>query len=232
MLAELAAIVERASGAARETLDADLRSTARMLLERQFVFADDFQGARRYEMVRKHRDYFASLFDALGFDLVLDEREQLAGLTSQAGIASRRMSVDETLFLVALRVVYETRVKEFMLREGGRADSTMSEVWDLVEERTRRPRPSPARCRTLAEGFARNGLVRLMDPLPDGDIQLEIRPAVAKAVTVATAESLERYGTGAGMSGNLGEDGGMADEDPGTDGDGAVDGMEEEDTEE
>lgn len=222
MLAELEDIVAKATGAGRDTLDRDMRAVARALLDRQFVYSDDHQGKARYELVRRHRSYFADLFDALGYDLVLDEREQVAGIVSQAGTAPRRMTVNESLFLVALRAIHEERVRTFLLKEGGRCETTLGEIWTLVEERTGRQRPSAARCRQLVEQFRRNGLVREMTDLPDGDLLLEVRPAIARAVTAATAEALEQWAEG----------GHVQQGDPGDGDAGAEPGLEEEDTEE
>lgn len=196
MLEELEAIVASATGPGRGEIDRDLRTVARALLDRQFVYADDHQGKARYELVRRHKKYFADLFDALGFDLILDEREAVAGIVSQSGAAPRRMTVNESLFLVALRAIHDDRVRTFMLKEGGRCETTLGEVWTLIEERTARQRPSAARCRSLVETFRRNGIVRDMNDLPDGDLLLEIRPAVARAVTAATAEFLDQWAEG------------------------------------
>jgi hypothetical protein len=177
----------------RDAAADDMRQAARTLLERQFVFGDDFQGRRRYETVRRFKGYFSDLFDGFGFDLVVDEREQLAGIVNRQGATARRMHVDETAFLVALRVVYEQRVRDYMLGERGRALTTMAEVWSLVEERTRRPRPAMARCRAIADALARNGIIRVLPPSPEGDPGIEIRPVIVRVVTAATAETLERW---------------------------------------
>lgn len=200
MLVELEEIVGRAEGSARERLDVDLRTAAKSLLERQFIFSDDFQGRRKYELIRSHRAYFVSLFDAMGFDLVVDEREQMAGIVSQSGAVARRMSLNESLFLVALRVVYEERVKSFDMKEGGRCDTTLAEVWSLIEERAQRERPSAPKCRAIAEAFARNGIVRIVDTLSDGDLALEIRPVIARAASAETAQAIERYAAAKGQA--------------------------------
>ena len=193
MLADLEEIIGRAPGNAQDGLERDIRAAARALLERQFIFADDHQGQRRWETVRRHRTLFADLFDVLGYDLFVDEREQSAGIVSQAGAAIRRMSINETLFLVGLRVIYEQRLREFSLKEGGRCEASLGEVWTLIEERTGRTRPSHARCRQLVDALKRNGLVREAGDLPDGDLGLEIRPVIVRAVSEATVDSLDRY---------------------------------------
>jgi hypothetical protein len=194
MLSEFEAIVGKAtSNSMQAALEADLRSTARALIERQFIFAEDFHGARRFETIKKNKRYFSDLFDAMGFDLVLNEREQMVGLTSQEGVAQRRMSINETLFLLSVRVIYEERVRDFLLGEGGRAKSSMAELWGIIEERAGRSRPTATQCRRIAEGLAKNGLIKLAETLPDGDTAIEIRPSIIRAVTAATVEDLERY---------------------------------------
>ena len=196
MLADLEEIIGRAPGNAQDGLERDIRAAARALLERQFIFADDHQGQRRWETVRRHRTLFADLFDVLGYDLFVDEREQSAGIVSQAGAAIRRMSINETLFLVGLRVIYEQRLREFSLKEGGRCEASLGEVWTLIEERTGRTRPSHARCRQLVDALKRNGLVREAGDLPDGDLGLEIRPVIVRAVSEATVHTQDRYAAG------------------------------------
>lgn len=193
MLAEFEEITSRAEGPGRDRLDVEMRNAARALIDRQFIFSDDFQGRRRFELIRRHRSYFESLFDALGFDLLVDDREQMVGIVSQSGTSARRMTLNESLFLVALRVVYEERVKAFDMKEAGRCDTTLAEVWGLVEERSGRERPSAPKCRAIAEAFARNGIVRMGDTLPEGDIALEIRPVIARAASAETANAIERY---------------------------------------
>ena len=104
MLSDLQTLLDRATGKEAETLEGDLRSTVRALWDRQFIYADDHGGARPYELARRHRPYLESLFDAMGFDLVIDERERLVGILDQDGAAPRTLKLDETLFLLALRV--------------------------------------------------------------------------------------------------------------------------------
>jgi hypothetical protein len=200
MLGDMEEVLSRLSAHERDAAADDIRQAARALLERQFVFGDDFQGRRRYETVRRFKGYFADLFDGFGFDLVFDEREQLAGIVNRQGATMRRMHVDETVFLVALRVVYEQRVRDYMLGEHGRALTNMAEVWSLIEERTHRVRPAITRCRAIADSLARNGIVRMLPPSPDGDAPIEIRPVIARVVTVASAETLERWARSEGMA--------------------------------
>jgi hypothetical protein len=188
MLRELEDIVEN-EGAAED----DMRHAAKALLERQFVFADDHRGQRRYDLVRKHAGYFTDLFDAMGYDLFVDEHEQVVGVLERSGVSLRRMTIHETLFLFGLRAIYSERVKEYDIRALGRCETTMNEVWTLVEERTGRTRPAATRCRNLLDGVARNGIARDTGPLPDGDTRIEVRPVITKVITSDSAEALERY---------------------------------------
>ncbi|QCG89150.1 DUF4194 domain-containing protein [Azospirillum sp. TSH100] len=105
MLSDLQTLLDRATGKEAETLEGDLRSTVRTLWDRQFIYADDHGGATPYELARRHRTYLESLFEAMGFDLVIDERERLVGILDQDGAAPRTLKLDEALFLLALRVI-------------------------------------------------------------------------------------------------------------------------------
>lgn len=151
MLSDLQTLLDRATGKKAETLEGDLRSTVRALWDRQFIYADDHGGAKPYELARRHRAYLESLFDAMGFDLVIDERERLVGILDQDGAAPRTLKLDEMLFLLALRVIHAERIASFDLKERGRCDTTLSEVWTLIEERAQRRRPhSPVASRSSA----------------------------------------------------------------------------------
>lgn len=196
MLQDLSAILDRASGREAETLQQDLLATTRALWDRQFIYGDDHGGTRPYELGRRYRAYFESLFDALGYDFLLDEKERLIGIIDQAGAAPRAMRLDETLFLLALRVIYEERVRSFDIKERGRCDTTLAEVWTMIEERTMRKRPSVTRSTELVRRFQRHGLVRFLDEQGQ-DAMLEIRPAIRLAMAEATLESLLRYAQGA-----------------------------------
>jgi hypothetical protein len=193
MLGDLETILAKAPVSSRPNLESEMRAAARALLEKQFLYADGPSAQRRFDLMRRHREYFTDLFDALGYDFTLSEREQFAGIVGQAGSAQRRLGIPESLFLLALRVIYEDRLRSFSLKAGGRCETLLSEIWGLIEERTGRERPSATRCRSLVEQFARNGLVSELEELPEGDLLIEIRPAIARAVTEASVEWIERY---------------------------------------
>ena len=192
MLYDLNSILDRASGKEAETLEQDLRATTRALWDRQFIYGDDHGGAKPYDLGRRYRAYFESLFDAMGYDFLVEERERLIGIVDQAGAAPRAMRWDETLFLLALRIVYEERVRSFDIKDRGRCDTALSEVWTMIEERTMRKRPSITRCVELVRRFQRHGLVRFLDDQGQ-DAALEIRPAIRLAMGEATLEALLRY---------------------------------------
>ena len=190
MLSEFQAIIDRATGPSVDTIEADLRSVARLLLDRQFIFADDHGAQKRFDLVRRHKSYFEDLFDAIGFDLVVDDKERLVGILDKENVAPRTLKVIESMFLLALRVRYEESVKAFNLKEFGRADARLSDIWRLIEERTGRARPAQTKCREIVQAFQRNGIVRIVEELPEGDAELEIRPVIRLAMPEAALDAL------------------------------------------
>ncbi|HYD64167.1 DUF4194 domain-containing protein [Azospirillum sp.] len=192
MLTDLQHLLDRAVGKEAESLEENLRATVRALWDRQFIYADDHGGSAPYELAKRYRSYFGSLFDAMGYDFFVEEKERIVGILDQAGAAPRTMRWDETLFLLALRILYEEKVRGFDLKERGRCDVTLSQVWNLVEERAMRKRPSLTRCIELVRRFQRHGLVRFLNE-HDEDATLEIRPAIRLAMSEASLDSLIRY---------------------------------------
>jgi hypothetical protein len=193
MLSELEDIVDRAHGADAMSLGDDLRALAQEILHRQFIFADDHGMRRKYDLMRDHRAYFVGLFDALNLDFQIDESERFAGITSRPGTELRRLDIEETLFLIALRILHDQRTREYLLEEGGRSRVLMSEIWNLIDERTRRPRLPMSRCRQIVAEFRTHGIVRIVEEELNDDALIEIRPVIRRVVNGVTAESLEAY---------------------------------------
>jgi hypothetical protein len=193
MLSELEAILERVPDGDREEREAELRDAARRLLERQFVYADDHGQKRVYDVVRRHAGFFDSYFAMAGFRLLVEPAEQMVGIVGIEGVRGRQMALDETMAMLAMRILFEERVRKGDVGEWGRCDVTLTELFSLVAQTTGRPMTKPTRCREIVAAFARNGLVRLKEELQDGDAAIEIRPAIVLVLSAASVESLRRY---------------------------------------
>ncbi len=192
MLHELKAIADRVSGADAETIEDDLREAACALEQRQFIYAYERGGRRRFELVRRHWQYFVALFDAFGKDLRFHEAEQMIGVFARPGTASvSNMSKPESLFLVGLKAAHDEKRDAKEIDETGCCETTLDHVWTLVESHSGAKRPGITASRDLMRAFKKRGL--LTDGEEHGDdVAITIRPAIRIVASNASAGSIER----------------------------------------
>jgi hypothetical protein len=190
MLRDLEAAADGALASDEKVLE--LRAATRTLLERQFVHADTGPDRRVYDLVRSYRKYFTDYFDGAGYDLIVDEGEQLVGIIGQDGMRVRRMTLNQTMVMLALRIVFEEQTRLGTPLDRGRCEASLREIWELIEQRTGRPMPPPTRCREVLDVFQRSGVVRLYE-VPDGTVMVEIRPVILRLLSGASLAGLERY---------------------------------------
>lgn len=198
MLKELEAILDRASDEeGMDALAAELRLTGQYLLEHQFLFEEDHFSRPKVAVILEHEGYFAALLDALGLKLVKQAMEGFVGFVPLDAKTARSLRLDETLFLIALRILFEEGVENAAVKEGGRVEALLSQVWEQVETHVRRPAPPVGRTREILRLFQRQGLVKLVEELPQNDALLDIRPTIRMACLEKTIEDLGRYARGA-----------------------------------
>src|SRR5690554_5260283 len=90
----------------------DLRQSAATLLHKQFIYSDRPTESRAYNIIAANEDYFYSLFDQIGRQLIVDRTFGFAGILPQAGIKQHaKLKQDETLILLCLRLLYEEGVE-------------------------------------------------------------------------------------------------------------------------
>lgn len=208
MLKEFEAILDRAEGGdSADRLATDVRLAALYLLDHQFLYDEDHFSRPKVALILEHEGYFAALLDALGLRLVKDAKEGFVGYVPLDGATARSLRLDETLFLVALRILFEEGVEAAAVKEGGRVEVRLSQVWDLVAERVRRAAPPIGRAREIVRAFQRQGLVKLLEDLSRGDAVLDIRPAIRMACLEKTLEDLERFASAGSQREGDGESG-------------------------
>lgn len=162
----------------------ELRRTGMLLLERQFIHDGDYGLSSIYRLAVEKHEHFSALFDGLGLDFLSRPEEGFVGVLPR-GLTRRRMSIDESVFGVALRLAYEKGVEARNIGDRGRVSVLMSEVWELAEtSRPGRQRPlGLGAAREIFGRFSSRGMVALLEELPDGDAAIEIRPCIRLAIS-------------------------------------------------
>lgn len=196
MLHELAEIESRFGESAVD----DVRKAANLMLRRQFLFAGDRGATHAYEVLTspRFRTYFASLFDALGYDLRISEAEQWVGILPDVHLDwFPRMRAEHTIVLLVLALAWQEEVNRGGAESRAVVATTLNALFERYRDLTARGRKemlTTARFEESLREFERRGLVDVgpLDP-EEEDKQVDIRPMVHLLVDGNALERLDRF---------------------------------------
>jgi hypothetical protein len=188
MLRELQRVVDKDES----LLADDLRRAASIVMERQFIYGDKNRDQRYYYQILEAEDYFRNLFDALNLDLVCDRTAGYVGVVPRERYLSAGLNTEETLFLLALRLLYERSAQECRIGENSQVLTDSEILLDIYETHSSRQRPGLVRMREILGKFSRQGLLEI-DEKEDKVIQFRIRPSIRNVVTAGYIQALEEY---------------------------------------
>jgi hypothetical protein len=191
MLSDLEAALDHPVNRGRELVD--FQAAADMLLTRQFIYRGDHGCMRAAETILGNRAYFDSLMLATGRRLIVDVRIGMVG-TVPLDVRGRRLRLDETLLLLALRFVYSEGIPSRM-DEVAEMAATTEEVIGKLEELSRRQRPEWKRLGEMLDLFEMLGFVKQGSMVEDDDRNRELflRPGLLHAVTRDFLDRLEEF---------------------------------------
>ncbi|WP_226635792.1 DUF4194 domain-containing protein [Novosphingobium profundi] len=164
------------------------------LLYQQCLFRDDHNAAGTYDLLVRHRVYFAGLFDALGRDLVVRPDEMMVELRPQESLTRTILSLDETILLLALRATFENGVLTMNQEEFGHVETTSMEVMERYDQWVARTRPPWSRVRRILDSFRRRRFIDLGDEIPqENGIAITIRPSIRSVTGDAWQTRIEEW---------------------------------------
>jgi hypothetical protein len=173
VLRDLRQICERPGDAEAD----DFRSAARSLLERQFLLLERPRDRDPYRLVANHFDYYANLFDALGWTLHRDDAFGLIGLLPGDDESFARLRLVDSLMLLCLRLLYEEGLERFEAREGS-VYAQSETLLGRYEALLGRKRPLLTEYRDILARLRRHSLIETGDEAEDGLPALRILPTV------------------------------------------------------
>ncbi len=168
MLLELDEVQELLDGGRGEAVDRDkLESTIQALMFHQCLY-DDTPGLPKHivPLLRKKRSFFERYFSPMGYKMIVDHREQLIVL-SQVGVGygwkQTRLKKDETLVLLALRLLIDEGLRSGNMNELGRVETTTDDIFDLIRTLGKTEPPTETRLDEILKFLRRKGAVRIGD---------------------------------------------------------------------
>lgn len=173
MLSDLRHVCEHARGAEPE----DFRTAAAALLKRQFLLLERPGDRDPYRLIVNHFDYFANLFDALGWTLHRDDRVGLVGLLPGDAEGFRYLPLADSLMLLCLRLIFEEGMERFEAREGSVYTQSQT-LLGRYETLLGRKLPTRSDYREILRRLHRYSLIEIGQETEDGLPALRILPTV------------------------------------------------------
>ena len=150
----------------RAPSEEDLTRALQVLLKAQVVYADTPGIGRAYDIARHYAPFFRDFFACLGYAFEVSHRDQMVFLrVPKDGVRhdapGERLRKDETLVLLALRLVHEEGFRDSRVTTEGVVACTTDDVAETIRTAARSEPPDEARLVEILRLFARKGALRL-----------------------------------------------------------------------
>ena len=144
----------------------ELTRALQVMLTRQVIYASTPGLGGTYELVRGYSSFFESYFGALGYRFVMSPRDQMVALSVPHGETRydsvyERLRKDETIVLLALRLIWEEAVANQEIMDGGICETTTAEMVDRIKSATQQDPPDEGRLLDILRMYQRRGAVRV-----------------------------------------------------------------------
>lgn len=136
------------------------------LLTRQCIYPSSPGLGRTYEIIRAYSSYFEAYFSCMGYRLVVAGRDQMVALSvpqeqTRYDAAYQRLSKEQTIVLLALRLMWEEGVNNQDVQEGGIVETTTGDLIDRIKSVTQAAPLDERPLLDILRFFQRYGVVRV-----------------------------------------------------------------------
>ena len=179
------------------------RATANKLLNECFIIKKNKDTISDYNFILNYRNYFISLFDVLGYELVIQEDQGVIGINNPAGTGRIHLKKIESMLLLILRLLYiEGRKK---VSQTGDVVVIVDQVYDKYNMLKMQNKLDKTTLRNSMGLFRRYHLIQNLDAdMSNPDTRVIIYPSILLAVAnsslddmyQAAKDKLDKYGRG------------------------------------
>ena len=179
------------------------RATANKLLNECFILKKNKDTISDYNFILNYRDYFISLFDVLGYELVIQEDQGVIGINNPAGTGRIHLKKIESMLLLILRLLYIEERKK--ISQTGDVIIIVDQVYDKYNMLKMQNKLDKTTLRNSMGLFRRYHLIQNLDAdMSNPDTRVIIYPSILLAVAnsslddlyQAAKDRLEKYGRG------------------------------------
>ena len=179
------------------------RATANKLLNECFILKKNKDTISDYNFILNYRDYFISLFDVLGYELVIQEDQGVIGINNPAGTGRIHLKKIESMLLLILRLLYIEERKK--ISQTGDVIIIVDQVYDKYNMLKMQNKLDKTTLRNSMGLFRRYHLIQNLDAdMSNPDTRVIIYPSILLAVAnsnlddmyQAAKDKLDKYGRG------------------------------------
>ena len=151
---------------ARKPSAEELTRAIQVMITRQVIYASTPGLGGTYEIVSAYGSFFSRYFGAMGLRFVSSPRDQMVALSVPQGESRydsvyERLYKDETLVLLAMRLVWEEAVANQDIAEGGVCETTTGDLVDRYKSASQLDPPNEGRLMDILRLFQRRGAVKV-----------------------------------------------------------------------
>ncbi|WP_019197726.1 DUF4194 domain-containing protein [Afipia birgiae] len=144
-----------------------IETAIQALLAHQIIYPDTSLLRREiYDLIRRHSTFFERYFGAMGVSIVIEPPTGMIALVrgqNRYGWQFSRLKKDETLVLLALRVIYDEGLRAGLMDEVGRVETNTDEIFDRIRTLGKADPPIESRLEEILKSLRRRGAVLLHD---------------------------------------------------------------------
>lgn len=179
------------------------RATANKLLNECFIIKKNKDTISDYNFILNYRNYFISLFDVLGYELVIQEDQGVIGINNPAGTGRIHLKKIESMLLLILRLLYIEERKK--VSQTGDVVVIVDQVYDKYNMLKMQNKLDKTTLRNSMGLFRRYHLIQNLDvDMSNPDTRVIIYPSILLAVAnsslddmyQAAKDKLDKYGRG------------------------------------
>ena len=179
------------------------KATANKRLNECFIIKKNKDTVSEYNFILNYRDYFVSLFDVLGYELVIQEDQGVIGINNPAGTGRIHLKKIESMLLLILRLLYIEERKK--VSQTGDVIVIVDQVYDKYNMLKMQNKLDKTTLRNSMGLFRRYHLLQNLDSdMSNPDTRVIIYPSILLAVAntslddlyQSAKDKLDKYGRG------------------------------------
>ena len=165
------------------------KATANKLLNECFIIKKNKDTVSEYNFILNYRDYFVSLFDVLGYELVIQEDQGVIGINNPAGTGRIHLKKIESMLLLILRLLYIEERKK--VSQTGDVIVIVDQVYDKYNMLKMQNKLDKTTLRNSMGLFRRYHLLQNLDSdMSNPDTRVIIYPSILLAVANTSLDDL------------------------------------------